>query len=198
MEADLRKSLRISLLVLLLFFLAPGLLVGAATPGNDAPEANTTESVVEKYRTLIPQEMRKQHIPGMAIAIVDDNQVVWSEGFGYTDWDGKTPVTADTPFSIQSMTKSFTAAAVMLAVQEGLVDLDTPVSEYLPDFHINSIFEDRPEDKITLRQLLSHTAGLTFDAPVGNNNDVDAGTWQEHIDHLEYVAAFSGGDALSL
>jgi CubicO group peptidase (beta-lactamase class C family) len=184
MEADLRKSLRISLLVLLLFFLAPGLLVGAATPGNDAPEANTTESVVEKYRTLIPQEMRKQHIPGMAIAIVDDNQVVWSEGFGYTDWDCKTPVTADTPFSIQSMTKSFTAAEVMLAVQEGLVDLDTPVSEYLPDFHINSIFEDRPEDKITLRQLLSHTAGLTFDAPVGNNNDVDAGTWQEHIDSI--------------
>jgi CubicO group peptidase (beta-lactamase class C family) len=181
MEVNMRRSSLIALLVLLLFFVIPGLFVDAATPGSPALAGNTTESIIDKYRTLIPQEMRKQHIPGMAIAIVDDKQVVWSEGFGYTDWDYKTPVTADTPFSIQSMTKSFTAAAVMLAVQEGLVDLDTPVSKYLPDFHINSIFEERPEEKITLRHLLSHTAGFTFDAPVGNNNDLDAGTWQDLI-----------------
>jgi CubicO group peptidase (beta-lactamase class C family) len=166
---------------MLVFLMARGLAVDAAAPGGPAFVGNPTQSVIEKYRTLIPQEMRKQHIPGMAIAIVDDNQVVWSEGFGFTDWDHKTPVTADTPFSIQSMTKSFTAAAVMLAVQEGLVDLDMPISKYLPDFHVNSIFEEHPEDKITLRHLLSHTAGFTHDAPVGNNNDLDAGTWQEHI-----------------
>jgi len=177
----MRRSILIALLVSLLFFVTPGLTIDAATPGSAALAGNTTESIIDKYRTLIPQEMRKQHIPGMAIAIVDDQQVVWSEGFGFTDWDHKTPVTADTAFSIQSMTKSFTAAAVMLAVQEGLVDLDTPVSEYLPDFHINSIFEEGPQEKITLRHLLSHTAGFTFDAPVGNNNDLDAVSWQELI-----------------
>jgi CubicO group peptidase (beta-lactamase class C family) len=175
------RSALFLLLILLLFLVFPEPALGTATAGSPAPAENSTESVIAKYRTLIPQEMRKQHITGMAIAIVDNNQVVWSEGFGFTDWDHKTPVTADTPFSIQSMTKSFTAAAVMLAVQEGLVDLDTPVSKYLPDFHVNSIFEPRPEDKITLRNLLSHTAGFTHDAPVGNNNDLDAGTWQEHI-----------------
>jgi len=177
----MRRSSLIALLVLLLFFVEAGLSVDAAARGSTAFAGITTESLIDKYSTLIPQEMRKQHIPGMAIAIVDNNQVVWSEGFGFTDWDHKTPITADTPFSIQSMTKSFTAAAVMLAVQDELVDLDTPISKYLPDFQINSIFEEHPEEKITLRHLLSHTAGFTFDAPVGNNNDLDAGTWQDLI-----------------
>ncbi len=177
----MRTPTLIVLLVLLLSFVIPGLPGSATAQGSTALAGNTTGSVIDKYRMLIPQEMSKQHIPGMAIAIVDDNQVVWSEGFGFTDWDRQTPVTADTSFSIQSMTKSFTAAAVMLAVQDGLVDLDTPVSKYLPDFHVNSIFNARPEDLITLRHLLSHTAGFTHDAPIGNNNDLDAGTWQEHI-----------------
>lgn len=177
----MKRSSLIALLVLLLFFVEGGLSVDAAARCSTAFAGITTESLIDKYSTLIPQEMRKQHIPGMAIAIVDNNQVVWSEGFGFTDWDHKTPITADTPFSIQSMTKSFTAAAVMLAVQDELVDLDTPINKYLPDFQINSIFEEHPEEKITLRHLLSHTAGFTFDAQVGNNNDLDAGTWQDLI-----------------
>lgn len=164
---------------LLSFILLALLLLSLGQPAS--AQSSSTQSVIDKYRTLIPAEMHKQNIPGMAVAVVDDGQVVWSQGFGFTDWDGKTPVTADTPFSIQSMSKSFTALAVLLAAQDGLVDLDTPLSRYLPDFHLNSIFEERPEDKITLRHLLSHTAGFTHDAPVGNNNDLDPGTWQQHI-----------------
>ena len=99
--------------------------------------------------------------------------MLWAEGFGCTDWNCRTPVTADTPFSIQSMTKSFTAVAVLLAVQDGLLDLDAPISTYLPDFTVNSIFDERPQDLITLRMLLSHTAGFTHEAPVGNNYDLD-------------------------
>jgi CubicO group peptidase (beta-lactamase class C family) len=175
------KPSPLSLLLLLLFLVTLGQPAGAQSPGNPPLANEATQSVIDKYRTLIPQIMRKQRIPGMAVAIVDDTRVVWAEGFGYTDWDHKTPITVDTPFSIQSMSKSFTAAAVMLAVQEGLVDLDTPVSKYLPEFHVNSIFEARPQDKITLRHLLSHTAGFTHDAPVGNNNDLDPGAWQNHI-----------------
>jgi CubicO group peptidase (beta-lactamase class C family) len=153
----------------------------SAQPATHAATSPAVQAVIDKYRKLIPEEMKKQNIPGMAVTLVDDGQVLWSEGFGYTDWDHKTPVTADTPFSIQSMSKSFTAAAVLMGVQDGLLDLDTPISQYLPDFHLNSIFEERPEEKITLRHLLSHTAGFTHDAPVGNNNDIQPGTWKEHI-----------------
>jgi CubicO group peptidase (beta-lactamase class C family) len=175
------KSFPATRFLLILFLVILGQPTEAQSLGGPALVDKETQAVIDKYRTLIPQIMQKQRIPGMAIAIVDDTQVVWAEGFGYTDWDRNLPVTVDTSFSIQSMSKSFTAAAVMLAVQEGLVDLDTPISTYLPDFHVNSIFEANPQEKITLRHLLSHTAGFTHDAPVGNNNDLDPGTWQEHI-----------------
>ena len=103
------------------------------------------------------------------------------EGFGYSDWNNKTPVTKDTLFSIQSMSKSFTATAAMFAIQDGLVDLDAPISDYLPDFHVNSIFEDNPEQKMTLRDLLSHTAGFAHEAPYGGNYDFPEYSFEKHI-----------------
>ncbi len=106
-------------------------------------------------------------MPGLAIAVVDDRGILWAEGFGKTDWDRRIPVTSDTLFSIQSMSKSFTATAAMLAAHDGLVEHEAPLTRYLPDFHVNCIFEERPEQEITLRPLLSHTAGLAHEAPVG-------------------------------
>lgn len=137
--------------------------------------------IIARYRQLIPQLMKEQHIPGLAVAVVDETQVLWAEGFGYTDTDHKTAVTPDTIFSVQSTSKAFTAVSVLLAVQQGLLDLDTPISTYLPEFTINSIFEQHPERKITLRMLLSHTAGLTMEAPVGNNFDLGPVKFEDHV-----------------
>ena len=144
------------------------------------PSPQITE-IVEKYREVIQDQMRKQGITGFAIALVTDKEVLWTEGFGCTDQTCQTKVTADTPFGIQSMSKSITATAVLLAVEDGIVDLDLPISTYLPDFTVHSIFDERPQDLITLRMLLSHTAGFTQEAPVGNNNDLEPGTWETHI-----------------
>src|SRR5690606_15237482 len=80
-----------------------------------------------------------------------------------------------------STSKTFTATAVMLAVQEGLVTLDTPISEYLPDFTVNSRFDKNPEELITLRHLLSHTAGFTHEAPVGNNYNATSPSFNAHV-----------------
>jgi CubicO group peptidase (beta-lactamase class C family) len=84
-------------------------------------------------------------------------------------------------FSVQSMSKVFTATAVMKAVQAGLVDLDVPITTYLPDFTVHSAFEQHPERKITLRMLLAHTAGFTHEASVGNNYEVDPGDFASHV-----------------
>jgi CubicO group peptidase (beta-lactamase class C family) len=138
-------------------------------------------SIMDKYRQDIQQRMQQDEIPGLAIAVVDDQNVLWMEGFGYTDWDKKIPVTQDTLFSIQSISKSFTATAAMFAAQEGLVDLDAPITNYLPDFQVNSIFEDHPEQKITLRMLLSHTAGFAHEAPYGGNFDFPPYSFEKHI-----------------
>jgi CubicO group peptidase (beta-lactamase class C family) len=126
--------------------------------------------------------MDQQDIPGLALAVVDGKRdhVVWQEGFGVTD-EGGSPVTADTIFSVQSMSKVFTATAVMQAVQEGLLELDEPITTYLPGFTVHSAFERRPERRMTLRMLLGHTAGLTHEAPLGNNYEPDPGTFDAHV-----------------
>ncbi len=145
------------------------------------PSTEEVAVIIEKYRELIHEQMRKQGITGFAVTLVTDEEVLWSEGFGCTDRTCQTPVSEDTPFGIGSISKSMTATAILLAVEDGLVDLDQPISTYLPDFTVNSIFDDRPQDMITLRMLLSHTAGFTHEAPVGNNNDLNPGTWETHI-----------------
>ncbi len=140
--------------------------------------------VIEHFRAEIPRRMEEHGIPGLSIAVVDDQGVLWAEGFGYTHTDRRTPVTPDTLFSIQSMSKSFTATGVMFAVQDGLVDLDKSVPAYLPDFHVNSIFEEAPLEKISLRNLLSHTAGFTHEAPVGSNYQAGR-SFEEHIASIQ-------------
>jgi CubicO group peptidase (beta-lactamase class C family) len=136
--------------------------------------------IFDAYRESIPATMRDHKIPGLSVAVVDRDGILWTAGFGQTG-KGSQPVTPDTVFSIQSMSKTFTATAVMIAVQDGLVDLDTPITKYLPDFTVKSRFEDDPQDKMTLRHFLTHTSGLTHEAPVGNNADTRYGSYEEHV-----------------
>jgi CubicO group peptidase (beta-lactamase class C family) len=79
------------------------------------------------------------------------------------------------------MSKLFTATAVMQAVEAGRVDLDDPITTYLPDFTVHSAFETHPERRITLRMLLGHTAGFTHEAPVGNSNELDPRSFEDHV-----------------
>ena len=128
-------------------------------------------SVFDKYRRLYPEMMAEREVPGLSIALVDREGILWAAGFGYTDYSRKTPVTTDTLFNICSMSKTITATALMLAVQDGLLELDVPIIEYWPQFTVNSRFEENPEQKITLRHLMDHTSGLGDDFPVGNARD---------------------------
>ncbi len=147
----------------------------AAAPGDDA-----VARVVATYRERIPELMAEQDVPGLAVAVADRDRVLWAEGFGDRDDQGDR-VRPDTIFGVQSMSKLFTATAVMQAVEAGRLDLDEPITTYLPDFTVHSAFEAHPERAITLRMLLSHTAGLTHEAPVGNSNELDPGTFDEHV-----------------
>jgi CubicO group peptidase (beta-lactamase class C family) len=138
-------------------------------------------TVIARYRERIPALMAEQGVPGLAVALVDADHELWVEGFGHIDGPDSAPVTADTIFSIQSMSKLFTATAVMQAIAAGGLDLDEPITTYLPDFTVHSAFEAHPERKITLRTLLSHTAGFTHEAPIGNNNELDPADFETHV-----------------
>ena len=137
--------------------------------------------VFDKYRQLYPEMMVEREVPGLSIALVDREGILWSAGFGYTDYSRKTAVTTDTLFNICSMSKTITATALMIAVQDGLVELDVPIIEYLPLFTVNSRFEENPETKITLRNLMDHTSGLGYDAPVGNGRELSYGSCEDSI-----------------
>lgn len=129
----------------------------------------TIERIIPELERELATLLRREGIPGAAIAIVDADRTLWEAGFGMKDWERGAPVTPNTLFSLQSCSKTFTATAVLLAVQEGLLDLDRPIVEYLPDLHLQSRFEAHPERSVTLRHLLAHKSGLTHEAPLGSN-----------------------------
>lgn len=102
---------------------------------------------------LIRSHMAKHSIPGLAVAIVKDGQVVRTQGYGAANVETNQPVKADTVFPILSVTKQFTAAGIMLLVEEGKIGLDDPIHRY---------FESAPPTwgKIMVRHLLTHTSGI--------------------------------------
>jgi D-alanyl-D-alanine carboxypeptidase len=121
------------------------LLLVAALP---APPARA--DAIDDY---IKAEMERRHIPGLALAVVRNGKVVKMRGYGFANLEHDVPVTPDTVFELASVTKQFTAAAIMSLVEEGKVQLDDPVAWHLPR---------APETwkKITVRHLLTHTSGL--------------------------------------
>ncbi len=107
----------------------------------------------------VPQRMQDKHVPGMALAIFDQGEVIYSKGLGLADIEKQLPVTKETGFNIGSISKMFTAWGVMKLVETGKVELDTPVENYLTRWHLpDAEFDKR---KVTVRALLSHTAGLS-------------------------------------
>ncbi len=130
---------------------------------------SSVEQTFQQLRLEIPVRVRREGIPGATVVILGHEGIAWSEAFGDADTATKSPVCVDTLFGLQSCSKTFTATAVLLAVQDGILDLDRPIFEYVPDVHLQSRYECRPEQRITLRHLLAHKAGLTHEAPLGNN-----------------------------
>jgi CubicO group peptidase (beta-lactamase class C family) len=127
------------------------------------------EPIIASVRDGVLAVKQRDGMPGVAVALIGGDGPIWSACFGEVDLAGSRPIDPRTIFSLQSTSKTFTATAVMLAVQQGLLDLDAPMNNLLPGFVLKSRYEDRPERKITLRHLLSHRAGLTHEAPVGGN-----------------------------
>ena len=107
--------------------------------------------------------------------------LIWAEGFGFTDRSQKLRITADTPFSLQSVSKTYTATAFLRAMDQGSFTLDQPLKNALPGFKVHSRWGESEVDEITFRHLLSHWAGLCHEAPVGNNYGDWHCTFDEHV-----------------
>ncbi|NMA48710.1 MAG: serine hydrolase [Tissierellia bacterium] len=106
---------------------------------------------------LIENTMKEWHVPGLAIGIVKDNEVVLSKGYGYSNVSNNLKMTDTTVLPIGSATKPFTALALGMLVDEGILNWDKPVKEYIPWFKMYDYFTT---DRITTRDLLCHRSGL--------------------------------------
>lgn len=168
----MRKSKLLQTAILATLLALFGGLVANSAPArkiladNIAPQGSYA-GVADSLSKFIQAEMRDKKLPAFSIALVDNQQVVWAQGFGYADADKKIPASADTVYRIGSVSKLFTDIGVMQLVERGQINLDAPIQNYLPDFHPRNPFHT----SITLRQLMSHRSGLLREPPVGNYFD---------------------------
>lgn len=126
-----------------------------------ATQAAQTTSDLQSRLSAIEEKVEKRRqelgIPGVALAIVKDDQIVYVKGLGYKDFEKQVAVTPDTQFAIGSATKAFTALSALMSADEGKLSLDDSPKKYLPYFKINNPDTDA---KITVRDLMCHSSGL--------------------------------------
>jgi CubicO group peptidase (beta-lactamase class C family) len=109
--------------------------------------------VVRRVNTLVERLKLRPEFVGLSIAVARGDHVILDHGYGMADLEWKQPATAATPFRIGSLTKQFTAAAIMKLVEQGKLGLDDPLSKYVPEFETGG-------RTVTIRQLLNHTSGI--------------------------------------
>jgi CubicO group peptidase (beta-lactamase class C family) len=161
------------------------LMVAGAGPAA-ASDASGGD-VVERIEAHVADGLRVNHVPGAALAVVDDDGEVHLRGFGVTGRDGER-VTPDTPFVIGSTTKSMTALAVLQLVEDGAVDLDDPLAHHLDGFEV---LPASWSDQVTVRRLLEHTSGLP---PLAG---APATTWLQDVPIAEAAARVNGTELVS-
>ncbi len=154
------------------------LLALVFVPRASAQVPDRYADAVAKLTALVEREAKDKKIPAMSISLVDDQLVVWSKGFGKQDREGKVPASDQTIYRVGSVSKLFTDIAIMQLVEEGKIDLDAQVTNYLPDFKPAAKANHKP---ITLRMLMSHRSGLIRESPVGNYFDPDGPTLEATV-----------------
>ena len=142
-------------------------LLGAQGAPDSVAASPRYAGVARTLDRFIRHEMADKELPALSIALVDGQNVVWARGFGIANQKDSTPATARTVYRVGSVSKLFTDIGVMQLVERGVLDLDSPVTRYVPDFHPSG----QGASAITLRQLMSHRSGLVREPPVGHYFD---------------------------
>ena len=151
-------------------------LARAAEPVAKAKKA------LEGFDETVAKGLALLKVPGAAIAIVKDKEIIFSKGFGFRDVDGKLPMTADTLMAIGSSTKAFTAFTLGTLVDQGRVEWDKPVRNYIPWFRL---YDAQAGERLTPRDLVTHRSGLPRHDLVWYNNRT--ATREDLVRRLAYL-----------
>jgi CubicO group peptidase (beta-lactamase class C family) len=123
--------------------------------GQDGETILSSDDFVEKLERFVVEAMLQGYVPGLSLAVVKDDHVIYARGFGAKRLKDNSPATPDTLYGIGSCTKSFTAMAIMQLVQQGKLNLKDPVKKHLPEFKVG-----KEENPITIHNLLTHSSGI--------------------------------------
>jgi D-alanyl-D-alanine carboxypeptidase len=148
----------ISAIALSLVLLAPHAIAAQSNIAKD-PDVLGAERL---FSAWMEGQIAYRGLPGIAVGVVYDQQLVWATGFGFADVAHKIAMTPETKFRMASHSKMFTAIAIMQLREDGKLRLDDPVEKYLPWFHAKPAGPD--DGPITIEQLLSHVSGLQREA----------------------------------
>jgi CubicO group peptidase (beta-lactamase class C family) len=162
-----------------------GLLLAAASAAHAAAPDKATLAEVDR---IFADWRLASHAPGVVYGIVADGRLVHVDGLGIQDVATKRPVTADSLFRIASMSKAFTALAILKLRDEGKLALDAPAETYVPELKVWR-YPTSDSPKITVRHLLNHTAGFVEDNPWGDRQQV--------MTEAEFSALLAEGTAFS-
>ncbi len=135
------------------------LLIGADT--QDAAcqgERNSVREIMHPIDSFIEKKMGESGMVGVGAAIIINKELTWIKGYGFADKENRVPFTPNTVMNVGSITKTFTGVCLMRAIEEKRVALDEDINNYLPFKVINPFF---PNEKITLRQLATHTSSIS-------------------------------------
>ncbi|MES2137094.1 MAG: serine hydrolase domain-containing protein [Pseudomonadota bacterium] len=145
-----------------------GLFAILAAPGAAATPSPATLAEIDK---IYADWQGAAHVPGLVYGIVADGRLVYVRGLGVQDVASQAPVTADSLFRIASMSKAFTALAILKLRDEGKLALDAPAETYVPQMR-GWHYPTSDSPKITVRNLLTHSAGFVEDNPWGDRQQV--------------------------
>lgn len=152
------------------------------------PNADAAQVDFEEFDAYVERVMADWEVPGAAVAVIKDGEVIYVKGYGLRNREEGLSVTKETIFGIGSATKAFTTTAFQMLVEEGVLDWDTPVREYLPGFEVRDVFAS---NRMTPRDLALHRTGLAqADVPFLFHPDLDVKAFIDNLEHLEQVADF--------
>ena len=143
-------------------------------------QINNNSELIRECEYLITRKAKSDNIVGVSAAIIVDGSVIWKKGFGYADKENKIPMTVNTVVNIGSVTKTFTALAIMQLKEKGLLDINQPLNRYLPQFNPKTRGEDL--NQLTIKSVITHSSGIQTE--ILNNSDLATG---KYTDVLGYV-----------
>jgi len=151
----------------------------SATRHSQNAILHTTDPLYEEIETLGNELTIKNDVPGVAVAVIRDGKVAWIQSIGYADLASTKPVTPETIFNIGSISKLISAWGFIQLTEKNLVKLDDPVDQYLTRWHLPESEFDR--SKVTLRRILSHTAGLSVHGYGGSDQGIPLLSLEESL-----------------